>query len=34
MKKYETPVVEVAELLSTDVITTSEGDTPLFAYAW
>ena len=34
MKKYETPIVEVTELYEGDVIVTSQGDTPLFDYAW
>ena len=34
MKKYETPVLDVTELLKSDVITTSDGDTPPKDFAW
>ena len=34
MKKYESPVIELTELIAEDVITTSPGDTPTYDYAW
>jgi hypothetical protein len=34
MKKYEAPVIDITNLLSNDVITTSPGDTPDYEMAW
>ena len=34
MKIYEAPVVEITTLTTSDIITTSAGDTPNVEYAW
>jgi hypothetical protein len=34
MKIYETPVIEITTLSTSDIITTSAGDTPVYEYAW
>ena len=34
MKIYEAPVVEITALATSDIITTSAGDTPSVEYAW
>ena len=34
MKKYETPVLEITELQSSDIITASTGDSPFVSYEW
>lgn len=34
MKNYETPTIDVTNLVIEDVITTSPGDTPGYDYAW
>ncbi len=34
MKIYETPIIEISDVLSSDIITLSVGDTPLTSLEW
>ena len=34
MKTYETPILEISALASSDIITTSTGDSPFVSFEW